>query len=111
MKYHVNPSHDLKPLFDQAKRLLFSTALLPCCGINRNMTTSPEDTRAEAVDEAVDEARCCLICYEEESDENGDPVCNGLCACRGELGYFHLACLVEAAKTKTEAEKSLANIW
>ena len=75
------------------------------------MTTSPEDMRAEA--EAVDEARCCLICYEEGHDENGDPVRNGVCACRGELGYFHLACLVEAAKTKTEAEaaESLANIW
>eukprot|EP00956_Cyclotella_meneghiniana_P009918 scaffold13725_cov44-Cyclotella_meneghiniana.AAC.4 len=45
------------------------------------MTTSPEDMRAEAVDKAVDEARCCLICYEEGHDENGDPVRNGVCAC------------------------------
>ena len=107
MKYHVNPSHDLKPLFGLVKRLLFSTALLPRCGINQNMTTSPEDMRAEA----VNEARCCLICYEEGPDENGDPVRNGLCACRGELGYFHSACLVEAAKTKTTGEKCLDDTW
>ena len=75
------------------------------------MTTSPEDMRAEAVDKAVDEARCCLICYEEGPDENGGPVRNGVCACRGDSGYFHQACLVNAAKTKTAGEECLEDTW
>lgn len=74
------------------------------------MTTPPEDIRAVAAD-AVAEAHCCLICYEEGPDENGDPVHNELCSCRGESGYFHSACLVEAAKAKTNSRGDLYEIW
>ena len=71
------------------------------------MTTPPEDIRADA----AAEAHCCLICWEEGPDQNGNPVRNGLCSCRGESGYFHSACLAEAAKAKTNDEGDLYEIW
>ena len=65
------------------------------------IATSWSMMREEVSVEPKEDSLCCVYCQSEEPDDNGQPVRNEVCACRGDSGCFHLSCLVEFAKTKT----------
>ena len=47
----------------------------------------------------------CYICLEDDADSNNQPLLRN-CACRGDAGWAHIACLVEFAASKvTEAQR------
>ena len=63
--------------------------------------------------EPKNDSLCCVFCHSEDPDDNGQPVRNEVCACRGDAGCFHLSCLVEFAKMKTTEASCvcLEKIW
>lgn len=49
------------------------------------------------------DASFCWICHDEGLDENGQPLINGYCSCRGSSGHCHLSCVVKHAESRTRA--------
>ena len=67
-------------------------------------------TSADSADTA--EASFCWICHDDELDDDGQPLINGCCSCRGSSGYCHLSCLVKHAesRTRTAVDRGAVNL-
>lgn len=67
---------------------------------------SPHSNIKSGADNMVaddDDNPCCWICLAEGPNEEGEPLLNGRCSCRGSAGYFHLDCVTEHAKSQTKS--------
>ena len=77
--------------------------------VSVGQTNSDRTTSTDSIDT---EAPFCWICHDDELDEDGQPLINGCCSCRGSSGYCHLSCLVKHAESRTRAsiDKGTVNL-
>ena len=59
------------------------------------------------MNDGMSNAKMCWICHEDGPDDDGKPLMQAGCSCRGSVGYCHSSCLVSF--TTVKADEAIAS--